>query len=101
MINWIKNIFRKREYYPKQRGLFDFFMIYTDADHEIRSMHQFIREQNRFTDYGSCDLFRLGASKQVRFRYGLNQFHVGMAWYLLEQYFKGNITIKDDALPKP
>lgn len=66
---------------------------YTNAEHEWRSMGAFIRE-NRAT----CNDMSMEAPKYLRIRYSLSYEwrHMGLAWYLLDEYFKGNITIKKD-----
>jgi hypothetical protein len=70
---------------------------YTNAEHEWSSMLAFIRE-----NAASCDIRHREAPKYLRIRYGLSYEwkQVGIAWYLLDQYFKGNITINEDAQPK-
>lgn len=71
---------------------------YTNAEHEWSSMLNFIRENAR-----SCDIRHRQAPKELRIRYGLSYEwrDVGLAWYLLDQYFKGNITIKEDVQSEP
>lgn len=71
---------------------------YTNAEHEWSSMLNFIRENGK-----GCYLRNQEAPKYLRMRYGLSQEwrSVGLAWYLLDEFFKGNVTIKDDAQPKP
>ena len=50
-----------------------------------------------------CDELNTWPSKKIMNRYGMRGkmggIH-GLAWYLLEQYFEGNITIKKDVQPK-
>lgn len=70
---------------------------YTNAEREWTSMLNFIREKSM-----SCNERHMEAPKYLRFRYGLSVefIHVGLAWYLLDEYFKGNITIKENVQPK-
>lgn len=71
---------------------------YTNAEHEWRSMAGFIREHSK-----DCSELSKETPKYLRIRYSLSYEwrHMGLAWYLLDEFFKGNITIKDDAQPKP
>lgn len=71
---------------------------YTNAEHEWASMLNFIREKG-----AACDIRYMEAPKYIRKRYGLSSEWrgVGIAWYLLDEYFKGNITIKKDVQPEP
>lgn len=64
---------------------------YTNAEHEWSSMLSFIRENSR-----DCTVPYREPPKYLRIRYGLSQewAQVGLAWYLLDEYFKGNVTIK-------
>jgi hypothetical protein len=70
---------------------------YINAEHEWRSMLAFIRENS--TD---CSVRHKQAPNNLKDRYSLsNEYRqVGLAWYLLDEYFKGNITIKEDAQPE-
>ena len=72
---------------------------FVDAEHEKEAMKNFIRENAKEV----FDL-RVEVPKYLRKRYGINpdQMAPGLAWYLLDEYFKGNITIKKDEeiLPK-
>lgn len=71
---------------------------YTHAEHEWRSMCNFIREQSK-----NCGDMTYEPPKYLRKRYGLfdAQYRfIGLAWYLLDEYFKGNVTIKKDVEPK-
>lgn len=71
---------------------------FVDSEYERRSMINFIRENSK-------DVHDIGMAvpKHIRKRYGIypNRMSPGLAWYLLDEYFKGNITIKKDAQPKP
>lgn len=64
---------------------------YTNAEHEWSSMLSFIRE-----NASDCMDRRNEAPKCLRIRYSLSQewAQIGLAWYLLDEYFKGNVTIK-------
>lgn len=55
------------------------------------------RKQNNYT------FLRVSPSKDLRVRYGIGYKPLGAStvWWLLEQWEKGNITIKEDAQPKP
>lgn len=72
---------------------------YTNAEHEWRSMLSFIRENSK-----NCGELHAETPKLIRIRYGLSQEwrQVGLAWYLLDEYFKGNVIItkSEDALSK-
>ena len=69
------------------------FARYIDAEKELADMWNFIRENCK--DYQDVNI---DPPKHIRKRYGLypNTRHPGLAWYLLDEYFKGNITIKKD-----
>jgi hypothetical protein len=69
---------------------------YTNAEHEWRSMGAFIREHRK-----DCNDLSMEAPKYLRIRYSLSYEwrHMGLAWYLLDEYFKGNITIKENVQP--
>jgi DNA-binding ferritin-like protein (Dps family) len=71
---------------------------YIEAEHEFRSMNAFIRENAKDFHDASKEI-----PKYLRKRYGLSYEwrRVGLAWYLLDEYFKGNITIKEDVQPEP
>lgn len=75
---------------------------YTHAEHEWSSMLSFIREKVRESKDFSCNDMSMEAPKYIRIRYSLSMEWrpVGLAWYLLDEYFKGNITIKKDAQPE-
>lgn len=66
---------------------------YTNAEHEWRSMLAFIRENHK-----DCSELSKEVPKYLIKRYSLSYEYrqVGLAWYLLDEYFKGNITIKED-----
>lgn len=68
---------------------------YTNAEHEWSAMLNFIRE-----NAASCELRNCDPPKYLRIRYGLSYEwrSVGLAWYLLDEYFKGNLTIKKDEI---
>lgn len=70
---------------------------YINAEHEWASMLNFIRENDK-----GCHIRNIQPPKYIRIRYGLSYEwrSIGIAWYLLDEYFKGNITIKEDAQPK-
>lgn len=97
-MNWFKRLFKSKEetYKPKVRTLYDFFMMFIYARHEQTSMRGYIRELSECGDYNKFP------SKKIMRRYFLNLGECNaLAWYLLEQYFKGNITIKNDDEPFP
>lgn len=75
---------------------------YTHAEHEWSSMLSFIREKVRESKDFSCHEMNMEPPKYLRIRYSLSQEfrQVGLAWYLLDEYFKGNITIKSDVQSK-
>lgn len=70
---------------------------YTSAEHEWSSMLSFIRENSK-----DCDVRHKEVPKYLHVRYGLSYEwrNVGLAWFLLDEYFKGNITIKNDVVPE-
>jgi hypothetical protein len=70
---------------------------YTNAEHEWRSMLAFIRENSN-----DCSIKHTRVPDNLRIRYSLSQewAQVGLAWYLLDEYFKGNITIKENVQPE-
>lgn len=76
----------------------DVMSDFIDAEYERRSMINFIRENAKDSHH-----IRMDVPKHIRKRYGIypNRFAPGLAWYLLDEYFKGNITIKTDAQPEP
>lgn len=72
---------------------------YTNAEHEWRCMSNFIREHSK-----DCRDISLDPPKYLRKRYGLfsgEYRFMGLAWYLLDEYFKGNITIKKHVQSEP
>lgn len=71
---------------------------YISAENEKRSMINFIRESAKDHHDLSKEI-----PKYLRRRYGIypNQMAPGLAWYLLDEYFKGNVTIKKDEVPQP
>lgn len=98
-MRWIINLFRKKEYHGSTA--YDFLSHYADCEAEVAAIKNYMREQNRTSEHWECSLLRAEASKDIRFRYGLKPNHLGFVWYLLDQFYKGNITIKKDAQPKP
>lgn len=97
-MRWLKNLFRKKQYWDKST-MWNFLSYYADCESELTSMKRYISEGAKF-ESGSCSDYRIMPSKRIRIRYGINELSPGLAWYLLEQYFKGNITIKEDVQPK-
>lgn len=75
---------------------------YTNAEHEWSSMLNFINEKVRDSKAATCQQLNMEPPKYLRIRYGLSMEWrtVGLAWYLLDEYFKGNITIKKDVQPE-
>lgn len=66
-------------------------MRFYESDRERLSMMGYIRE------HSDCSDFQKIPSKKILRRYLINyESNTTLAWYLLEQYFNGNITIKDD-----
>lgn len=65
-----------------------------DSEYERRSMINFIRENTKNMNDRGKEI-----PKYIRKRYGIypDRMSPGLAWYLLDQYFKGNIIIKEDA----
>jgi hypothetical protein len=95
MWNWVKNLFKKNEYRPKVYTLYDFFMHYRDAEKQVGDMHSYVYEN--WKDKHMCDPQPFPSRHLMR-RYSMS-YNRGMqpfTWYLLEQYFKGNIIIKED-----
>lgn len=91
-MNWITRIFAPKNEYKARYTLYDVVWHYIWAEREHNAMRGYIRENQ------SCGDMRMMASgKILKRRYGLDPSLVnGLAWYLLEQYFKGNIIIKND-----
>lgn len=75
--------------------MWNFLSYYADCEAELTGMRRYISEGIKFEE-GSCSDIRRMPSKRLRIRYGISQHSPGLAWYLLEEYFKGNITIKKD-----
>ena len=87
-MSWFK---RKERYKPKVKTLYDFFHWYYITEREVMAMGSYIQENS---DCGDMDKKQSGT---LKLRYNLRGVPIlGLAWYLLEQYFKGNITIKDE-----
>lgn len=95
--NWFQRLFKSEYHEPRKRTLYDFLTMYTEAYHEQRAMRGFIFEVTR----NNCeDLSRL-PSKRLLKRHSIYGYNCnGLAWYLLEKYSEGKITIHDDAQPK-
>lgn len=76
----------------------DVMADFIDSEYERRSMINFIRENLKDVHDLHKDI-----PKHIKKRYGIypNRNHPGLAWYLLDEYFKGNVTIKSDVQPKP
>lgn len=94
-MNWFKRLFKKEgddRYRPRVRTLFDFLTMYSEAYHEHRVMHGFIHQISR----DNCeDLIRLPSKNLLR-RYSVRIENCnGLAWWLLEKYSEGKITIKE------
>ena len=49
-----------------------------------------------------CNLLRITPTKDLVVKYGINinRGYTPFVWWLLEQFEKGNVTIKDDVLTK-
>lgn len=94
MITWLKKIFKigPKRYEPKIYGLYPILNRYIMCEREHNAMHGYIWENS------GCDAFNKMPSKKLLVkRYGLSYENSNnLAWYLLEQYFKGNIEIKDE-----
>lgn len=71
-----------------------------DASHELSNMGGYVRSIIRKQE--NCELLRITPTKDLIFKYGisLNRGYTTTVWWLLEQWEKGNITIKEDAQPK-
>lgn len=95
--NWFQRLFNRDDHRPPKRSLYDFLTMYTEAYHEQRTMRGFIWKATR----NNCeDLMRLPSKKLLR-SYGLDISKCnGLAWYLLEKYSEGKITIQEDAQSK-
>lgn len=97
--NWFKRLFMPNRY--KRSYSFGSFiwMLFHDK-----------KEYDALKNYGweisshNCDLFNKFPSKRLWRRYGLSPESMnGFAWWLMEQYEKGNLIEKpkEDAQPKP
>jgi hypothetical protein len=71
-----------------------------DSHKELENMSSYIR---LFIRKGDCSLLRKAPSKELIIKYSIpyNNGYTSVAWWLFEQWEKGNITIKDDVQPKP
>lgn len=88
-MNWFKK--KKPKYKPRIKTMYDFFRWFYVAEREVMAMGSFIQENSDCGDMNKI------ASDKIRHRYNLREIPIlGLAWYLLEQYFKGNITIKEE-----
>lgn len=88
-MSWFKR--EKPKYKPKVKTLYDFFHWFYVSEHEVMAMGSFIQEKS------DCCGSELKPSDEIKRRYNLRHIpQLRLAWYLLEQYFKGNITIKKE-----
>lgn len=88
-MNFIQRFFSKRRF--KSKSLGDVALMYIKSEREINSMHNFIHE-----NYRDCGDLNIGPSKKILKRYRLRSIgHVGLAWFLMEKYFEGKITIQE------
>lgn len=94
-MRWVRNLFKREN---NQSRAYTFLSHYADCESEITAMKAYIREQISYSEHASCSDLSEYPSRKIRMRYWLRTNCVGLAWYLLEQYFKGNITIKKDEL---
>lgn len=82
----------------KSKTLFDFLMHYRDSEKELSNMCSYIYEN--WYEKHMCEPMKYPSKKIIR-RYNLNRYSQNQfTWYLLEQYFKGNITINEDVQSK-
>ena len=67
-----------------------------DASNNMENLSSYTRSVIRKSN--DCDILRKGPSKDLRIKYGipLGWGYISVVWWLLEQWEKGNITIKDD-----
>ncbi|HEX6171329.1 MAG TPA: hypothetical protein VFZ33_16695 [Chitinophagaceae bacterium] len=96
--NWIQRLFSRDDMYrPRARTIYDFLTMYVEARHEQRAMRGFIWDITR----NNCEGVGRMPSKKIWRRYGIDVGSCnGLAWYLLEKYSEGKITIHEDAQPK-
>lgn len=98
-MNWLKRIFKKRQddFRPKVKNLYDFAMSLSEAKHEQRVMRGFIKE----ILVSNCSYIEKIPSKKILLRYNLSIENCNLlAWYLLEKYSEGKITINEDVQSK-
>lgn len=72
---------------------------YIEAEKEITDMHNFQRESMLTCDCNIKNTFQMIPSKALVRRYGLNVYNNrgrGFVWWLMEEYFKGNLILKKD-----
>lgn len=95
MIKLIKKLFGKSHYESGEADnkLHSILTHYINSEHELSALNRYCREIIR--DKESCHLLNVWPSKRVIIRYGISPWSCRLAWYLLEQYEKGNIEIKD------
>ena len=84
------------KYKPPRKTLWHFFWHFVNINTERNSMLGYIREN------GGCDIWLKRPSKKIIKRYNINTDQDLLHWWLLEQYFEGNLIEKpkEDAQPK-
>lgn len=89
----IINPYRRK---PPRKTLWDFFWHFVNLNSEHNSMVGFIREN------AGCMNWNKFPSKKIIKRYNLRTDQDLLHWYLLEQYFEGNLVEKpkEDAQPE-
>lgn len=94
--NWFKRLFQgdrlnRNEY---TLGRFVWSLYYARKEHE--DLSGYIREN------ASCHTLTALPSKKLRQRYGMRYEQINtFAWWLLEQYFEGNLIEKPKDEPQP
>lgn len=89
-------IIKPSSYKPPRKTLWHFFWYIVDLLREENSMIGYIREK------GGCTNWTKRPSGKIIKRYNLRTDRDLLHWYLLEQYFEGNLIEKpkEDAQPK-
>lgn len=87
-LNFLKSSSDRR---PKRKNIWDLFWHIVGIHNDRNSMRGFMREN--FT----CEMLNKQPSKELIKRYNLRYDHSEpFVWWLLENYFNGNLTEKKD-----
>lgn len=85
-----------KDYKPPRKTLWHFFWYFVNLYKESESMFGYMRE-----NWNVCEDMQKLPSKKILKRYNIKYDQSNLfLWWLLEQYFEGNLIKKEDVQPK-